>query len=142
MGNLLITQCLLKCSSIASRLTLHYKNLHSTQHLHHYKHSDYLKATPFLQLISGEGALVDLALPTAASILASQEPTALNLILAALLVCNPRRIFMQRLHSCRARKAITTAPAPAHSPRCWSSSGLCMQDRHRALLAAQKGGTA
>lgn len=74
--------------------------------------------------------------------LSISELTVLYLGLAALLVCNPWRIFMQRLHSCGARKAITTALVPAHSPCCQGSSRLCMEDRQWALLTARKGGTA
>lgn len=49
---------------------------------------------------------------------------------------------MQRLHSCGARKAITTALMPDHSP-CWQGrSRLCMEDRQWALLTARKGSTA
>lgn len=144
MGNPLITQRRSKgsSSSTAPLWTLHYKNLHSTQHLHHGKHSDDLKATTFLQLISGEVALVGLAVPTVTSVSALQSRRRSISSLAMLLVCSPRRIFMQRLHSCRARKAITAAPAPARSPRCRGSSGLSVQDGQRALLAAWKGGTA
>lgn len=95
---------------------LAYKNLLSTQPSHHCQHPDCLKAAPFLQLISGEGALLGLVLPTAASIRCLRAHS-IESHLAALLACYPRRIFMQRLHS----------------------SGLCV---HQALLTAREGGTA
>lgn len=107
---------------------LPYKNLHSTQLLHHCKNSDCLKASTFLQLISGCTACSGPPLQLHPSRCLSTESR-----LAALLVCSPRRIFMQRLHSCRATEAITTALA-AGAARGFACNRLCSQLGRVALL--------
>lgn len=79
-GKFAFPQHLLKCnSSSITSVMLPYKNPHSTKLLHHCKHSDCLKAAPFLLLISGEAALVGLVLPYSCIHLGVSEPTALNL---------------------------------------------------------------
>lgn len=127
-------QHLLKCnsSSIASLRCLLTKT--STQHSSCITAStqDSLKAATFLQLISGEGALVSLALLTAASISASQSRQR-SISSGSTPGLQPEEDFHAKVTQLQSYKGHN------HSPDCGGSSGLCMQ---QAPLTAREGGTA